>query len=53
MFMAHAAIFLQAMEKTKNSNTEKRFSYFTFNLVTKKTFYSSLMIFVFKINSLF
>jgi len=34
IFMADAAIFLHTTKKTKNSNAEKRFLFFSFNLVT-------------------
>ncbi|MGL6416788.1 hypothetical protein ACSZMW_02360 [Aeromonas allosaccharophila] len=53
IFMAGTAIFLHIAEKTKNSNTEKRFLFFSFNLVTEKKSYSSLIIFVLKISALF
>ena len=51
--MAGAAIFLHIAKKTKNSNTEKRFLFFSFNLVTEKKSYLSLIIFVFKMAALF
>ena len=51
--MAGTAIFLHIAKKTKNSNTEKRFLFFSFNLVTEKKSYLSLIIFVFKMTSLF
>ncbi|MEB8288248.1 hypothetical protein OKT24_21140, partial [Aeromonas veronii] len=53
IFMAGTAIFLHIAKKTKNSNTEKRFLFFSFNLVTEKKSYSSLIIFVLKIAALF
>ena len=53
IFMADAAIFLHLTKKTKNSNTEKRFLFLLFNLVTKKKSYSSLIIFILKIYALF
>ena len=51
--MAGTAIFLHIAKKTKNSNMEKRFLFFSFNLVTEKKSYSSLIIFVLKITALF
>ena len=51
--MAGTAIFLHIAEKTKNSNTEKRFLFFSFNLFTEKKSYSSLIIFVLKMDALF
>ena len=44
--MADKAIFLHGLEKTKNSNAEKRFLFFMFNLVIVKALNLSLMFFV-------
>ncbi len=44
--MADKAIFLHGLEKTKNSNVEKRFPIFMFNLVIIKALNLSLMFFV-------
>ncbi len=44
--MAGKAIFLHGLEKTKNSNVEKRFPIFMFNLVIVKALNLSLMFFV-------
>ncbi|WP_323912246.1 hypothetical protein [Aeromonas veronii] len=41
--MADEAIFLHGLEKTKNSNAEKRFPIFMFNLVIIKALNFSLM----------
>ncbi|WP_429193993.1 hypothetical protein, partial [Aeromonas veronii] len=46
IFMADKAIFLHRSEKTKNSNTEKRFPFFMFTLVILKALNLSLMFFV-------
>ncbi|WP_182937767.1 MULTISPECIES: hypothetical protein [Aeromonas] len=51
--MADAAIFLHITKKIKNSNEEKRFLFFLFNLVTEKKSDSSLIIFILKIIALF
>jgi hypothetical protein len=48
IFMADEAIFLHRQEKTKNSNTEKRFPFFMFTLVIIKALNLSLMFFVWK-----
>ncbi len=44
--MADEAIFLHELEKTKNSNAEKRFPFFMFTLVIIKALNLSLMFFV-------
>ncbi len=44
--MADEAILLHGVEKTKNSNKEKRFPFFMFTLVIIKTLNLSLMFFV-------
>ncbi|WP_323875154.1 hypothetical protein [Aeromonas veronii] len=46
IFMADEAIFLHGLEKTKNSNAEKRFPFFMFTLVIVKALNLSLMFFV-------
>lgn len=48
--MADKAIFLHGLEKTKNSNAEKRFPIFMFNLVIIKALNLSLMFFCVKLN---
>ncbi|HGE8238373.1 hypothetical protein ACTG2S_14635 [Aeromonas sp. 82P] len=50
IFMADKAIFLHGLEKTKNSNAEKRFPIFMFNLVIIKALNLSLMFFCVKLN---
>ncbi|MFQ1905086.1 hypothetical protein ACK36G_06485 [Aeromonas veronii] len=52
IFMADKAIFLHGLEKTKNSNAEKRFPFFMFNLVIVKALNLSLMFFCVKINAI-
>lgn len=43
--MADKTIFLHGLEKTKNSNAEKRFPFFMFILIIVKTLNLSLMFF--------
>lgn len=50
--MAGKAIFLHGLEKTKNSNTEKRFLFFMLTLVIIKALNLSLMFFFVKINTI-
>ncbi|WP_429076896.1 hypothetical protein [Aeromonas veronii] len=50
--MADEAIFLHRQEKTKNSNTEKRFPFFMFTLFIIKALNLSLMFFCVKINAI-
>ncbi|WP_227096230.1 hypothetical protein [Aeromonas veronii] len=52
IFMAAKAIFLHGLEKTKNSNEEKRFPFFMFTLCHLKSVKFVINIFCLKINAI-